>query len=245
MTSESIILVEGFDDRAFFKGLVAALESTDCTEDTSGKKVTGGRYGYRTRGGHFFQIVPVHGESNLVPAASRVLYDLDTRPLRRMLVVRDSDLSAAAPAAVRAVPKALFDVAQKLDEAASFAAGRIELPTLGATVDCLSLRVEDDPSADLPDKQTLERVVCAAIRAAYPDRAASVRDWLASRGEGAPATGHKEHAWSHMAGWYAAYGCAEFYSRLWRDDLIRPELQTRLEACGVWQAVVELCDEDD
>jgi hypothetical protein len=52
--------------------------------------------------------------------------------------------------------------------------------------------------------------------------------------------GPKEHAWSHMAGWYADKGCDDFYQALWRDDAVIPHLRSRLEASGAWGAVEAL-----
>jgi hypothetical protein len=91
----------------------------------------------------------------------------------------------------------------------------------------------DAISSELPSKQTLERLVCAAIAAAYPERAVAVKGWLARKAvSGQPE--HKAHAWTHMAGWFAKNGCDDFYRAVWRDDKIRPELETRLRASGAW-----------
>src|SRR5436309_2878174 len=80
----------------------------------------------------------------------------------------------------------------------------------GATKVALVRWEASDPDGPgLPQQQTLERLVCAALIAAYPTRAKSVQDWLDSRPQ-PPGTHPKEHAWSHMAGWYADQGCEAF-----------------------------------
>jgi len=97
----------------------------------------------------------------------------------------------------------------------------------------------------LPGKQCLERLVCAALVAAFPERGASVQTWLDGRPNG-PAAGPKEFAWSHMAGWYAEHGCQEFYSYLWAAESgngrVRAELETRLRECGAWQIAEALAE---
>ncbi len=91
----------------------------------------------------------------------------------------------------------------------------------------------------MPAKQTLERLVCAALCAAYPGRGATIAAWLASCGP-APAESPKDHAWSHMAGWYAEAGCDEFYQAVWRDERVVVELEARLRTNGSWDAMVAI-----
>ena len=50
----------------------------------------------------------------------------------------------------------------------------------------------------------------------------------------------KEHAWSHMAGWYADAGCDEFYQAVWRDGHVVTELEARLRANGSWDAMTAI-----
>jgi hypothetical protein len=91
----------------------------------------------------------------------------------------------------------------------------------------------------VPLKQTLERLTCASVCAAYPARPGAVETWLAQRPE-APAADHKAYAWSFMAGWYSERGCEAFYSSLWDDPLIAKELEQRLKASGAWRIAEEL-----
>ena len=97
----------------------------------------------------------------------------------------------------------------------------------------------DPPSAGLPAQQSLERLVCAALVAAYPPRGPAVTNLLDSR-PAAPVAGPKEFAWSHMAGWYAEYGSDAFFRKLWLDAPAVTELQTRLTACGAWRVAEAL-----
>jgi hypothetical protein len=97
----------------------------------------------------------------------------------------------------------------------------------------------DAHSPGLSMKETLERLACAALCAAYPARSGAVEIWLGQRSD-TPAADHKAYAWSHMAGWYAERGCEAFYSRLWEDPLIAKELEQRLHASGAWRIAEEL-----
>jgi hypothetical protein len=98
---------------------------------------------------------------------------------------------------------------------------------------------DDHAASHLPGKQTLESLVCAALCAAYPDRAVAVATWLSSR-PAAPPAGPKEYAWSHMAGWYGSSGCDEFYQAVWRDPAVTAELEGRLRRSGSFRVVETL-----
>jgi hypothetical protein len=67
-------------------------------------------------------------------------------------------------------------------KAAENADGEIELDG-GVTKVALVRWEVNDPAATpgLPDQQTLERLVCSALVAAYPPRAKAVQDWLNAR----------------------------------------------------------------
>lgn len=96
----------------------------------------------------------------------------------------------------------------------------------------------DDPVPSIPAKQTLERLVVAAIVAAYPQRGAGVADWLAAAPRGGDS--HKHHARSYLAKWYAENGPDDFYNGLWRDPKTAPELERRLRVSGAWGSVEAL-----
>ncbi len=112
--------------------------------------------------------------------------------------------------------------------------GEIEVDSGATKVALVQWEASDPPRPGLPDQQTLERLVCAAVIAAYPPRANAVQNWLASRPQ-PPAANPKEHAWSHMAGWYAEQGCEAFYVNIWQDPAIANQLELRLRASGAWQ----------
>jgi hypothetical protein len=245
--SESVVLCEGYHDRAFWAGWLAHLGCSDQgfrpntpgypAVDPFGEKVRGGQYAYRTRGSAFVRVAPCGGRTNILPAARIRLRQRTTKPLIRLVINIDPDVNVAA----EGVPPAGLRSQDVLELARTFDAGATMTPDGeiaidgGATLLSLIRWEADDPHADgIPDQQTLERLACTAIVAAYPDRARAVHAWLASR-PAMPEAGHKEHAWSYMAGWYAEHGCDDFYAHLWRDPRIVQELQTRLERSGAWR----------
>ena len=112
----------------------------------------------------------------------------------------------------------------------------------GATrVSLVRWDTRDVAAPGLPNQQTLERVVCAAIVAAYPPRGLSVQNWLKDRPD-APPAGPKEFSWSHMAGWYAEHGCQDFFQQVWRDSAVRDELPSRLTDSSAWRVAEALAE---
>ena len=112
----------------------------------------------------------------------------------------------------------------------------------GATlVSVIRWEAPDGILEGVPSQQTLERVVCAALVAAYPARGPAVHKWLKSRPDSPPES-PKESAWSYMAGWYAEFGCEAFYRRVWADDRVAAELKSRLVECGAWRIAEALAE---
>ncbi len=244
--SESLVLCEGFHDRAFWAGWLASLGCSDegfrpgtpgyPAADPWGARVLGGKYAYRTPTGAFIRVAPCGGRANILPEARTRLRQRATKAVIRLIINIDPDVTVAEdapPAGLRT--RDVLALAQEFDAAAALTVeGDIAIDD-GATLLSLIRWEADDPHAEgIPAQQTLERLACTAIVAAYPDRAHPVHAWLGSRPAAAQA-GPKEHAWSYMAGWYADHGCDDFYAHLWRDPRIAPELRTRLERSGAWR----------
>jgi hypothetical protein len=250
---ESLILCEGYHDRAFWKGL---LEHLGCTiphdpqktasrlivKDPFGSKVTGGEYGYASRAGDFIRIRPCHGNAEVDDALRTRLKERTTRALRRLVVTYDADSDARAdPAAkqgVESAHKSVQNVLKSFDPNFTTTPEGDYLLDSGNTV--VSVAVWWTPDVDgpgLPWQHTLERLACAALSAAFPGRAQAVEQWLQSRPTvpPPPAAGPKEYAASNMAGWYADQGSEAFYAALWGTPKVASELQSRLDQIGVWR----------
>jgi hypothetical protein len=247
--SESVILCEGYHDRAFWAGWLLYLGCTDPGKPTPGhvKRKTvndpwndpvigSGQFAFLSQSGRFLRIQPCQGRTNILPAANRRLAQRTSRAITLLVMNIDADTHADGTSVATGLRQQ--DVLQfilNLDPGAFLnAAGEIEIDGGATKVALVRWEASDPHVRGLPPQQTLERLVCAALVAAYPPRAKPIEDWLASR-PAPPAPDPKEHAWSHMAGWYAEHGCESFFSNLWNDLRIVSELETRLRACGAWR----------
>ena len=244
---ERIVLCEGYHDRAFWRG---ALEHFGCIDrgaiagggrkpvlDLSGRVVARGNFGLYTPSGHFVRVRPCGGDRSLVLAELKTLLQrLATQPIERFIVNIDDDGDVRTDNKRNSFPEAVRNAT------ASVAAGVIEDANgdliFGETrVSATAWWTGEAHSPALPWKQTLERMVAAALDAAYPGRGMVVGQWLA----GTPGKdGSKPHAWSHMAGWYADHGCEGFYRFVWNDPAVVTQLKTRLEGCGVLRLMQEI-----
>ena len=245
--SESIILCEGVHDRAFWDGWLTFLRCDGGgykpgtpgfpASDPWGDKVRGGQFAYRSKSSSFIRVRPCNGKHNVLREARIRLTQRTTKPLVRLVINVDVDTSAAGvtPGSTGLRQQDVLHQVQQIDSGASLnAEGNIVVDGGATIVALLRWETKEPPARGLPDQQTLERIVCAALTAAYPHQAKAVQDWLDARPNPPPAD-PKEHAWSYMAGWYAEHGCEDFYANLWRDANIVRELESRLRSSGAWQ----------
>jgi hypothetical protein len=247
--SESVILCEGYYDRAFWAGWLLHLGCVDPGRPPAGQSrrlkildpwknpVTGGQFAYDSKSGRFLRVQPCGGRSMIRPAALRRLGQRGARTLTCLVLNIDSDVLAggAGSGSTGLRQQDVLHQVQQIDPGASLNAdGNIEVDGGATVVALIRWETNDPPAPGLPVQQTLERLVCAAFAAAYPTQAKAVQDWLDAR-PNPPSLDPKEHAWSYMAGWYAGHGCEDFYRNLWRDPNLVRELESRLRLSGAWQ----------
>ncbi len=250
----SVVLCEGYHDRAFWKGWLQYLGCTDPGAPSAGKTtrsqvldpwggtVTGGKYAFHTPTVNFLLVVPCRGRSNILPAARVHLSQRATQPIVRLVINVDVDqpASPSAPGIGGLNRQDVEHWTRQLDPAASLNNdGEIEIDGGTSKIALIRWEVDDPSSPGIPVSQSLERLVCAAIVSAYPARAQPLQAWLDSRPQ-PPQPSSKEFAWSFMAGWYAEHGCDDFYANLWRDPAVAAELELRLRASGAWQIAERL-----
>jgi hypothetical protein len=249
---QSVILCEGFHDRAFWKGWLTHLGCTDLgarkrpIKDPWDVTVAGkGKHAYRSRSGKFVLVAPCDGKDNILPAMTAWLDERDAKPITRLVVNVDADVNADGTPS-RASPlsrTAIVDRVRKIDSTMTEATESSLLLDNGATeVALVRWEANDALAPGLPNQQTLERLVCAAQVAAYPERGTCVHNWFSTLHEPPQPLQScvKEYAWSYMAGWYAGQNCEAFYSCLWSNDKIAAELKSRLQPSGAWQIVESL-----
>lgn len=244
--SESVIYCEGFYDRAFWAGWLEHLKCIDPGKppagifrrqpirDPFGTSVVLGQYAFRTPADRFVRIVPCHGKDQ-IPQALRIrILERTSKSLEQVVVNFDSDLTASADTSQQDSPGRLVQIMKDADPASTQNAEGDWLLDGGATtVSIVRWQTDDAQAPGIPPKQTLERLICAALAAVYPERATAVQNWLDSRPKPLSVTG-KAFAWSHMAGWYADNGCEDFCRRIWDEPPIAAELKSRLQHSGAW-----------
>jgi hypothetical protein len=252
--SESVILCEGYHDRAFWAGWLQYLGCVDpgkpnpghlrrgTIKDPWNDPVVGGQFAFHSASTQFLRIQPCQGRRNVLPVANRRLAQRASRAITRLVVSIDADTHADGTAAATGLRQQ--DVLQFIRVNADPAAlpnadGEIEIDGGATKISLVRWEASDPHGPSLPPQQTLERLVSAALIVVYPARAKAVQDWLAARPM-PPPEDPKEHAWSHMAGWYAEHGCEAFYSNLWNDQAVVQGLEVRLRASGAWQVATAL-----
>ncbi len=244
---ESVILCEGLHDRAFWKGFLKRLGCRDVlgrprSYDPFGKEVPLGQFVFHSASGAFIRLQKCGGDKAVLGELKVRLAQRTTNALRRLVVNLDTDAEDPARLAQHTA-RLRAAVESRVGEAdpswTTNADADLALDGGATLVSTVFWGAADPLSRELPAKQTLERLVCAALCAAYPGRGATIATWLASRVP-APPESPKEHAWSHMAAWYAEAGCDEFYQAVWRDALVVSELEARLRANGSWDAMMAI-----
>lgn len=260
--NESVVLCEGYHDRAFWAGWLEHLGCTDPGKrpgkkgraplvDPWGVPVAAGHFGYHSKSGRFVRIFHCDGKKNVSREARNRLKQEGERlskgatapRLARLILNVDADVNVeGSPVETGFTQHDLRSVVKEYDPSARDSEeGDLLLFEGAVIVSLVRWEVGDGPAPGLPSQQTLEGVVCAAVVAAYPNRGPAVQTWLDSRPD-APAAGPKEFAWSHMAGWYADKACEGFYRRLWKDDAVVSELESRFEKSGAWRIAEALAE---
>ncbi len=239
---QSIVLCEGYHDRAFWKGWLKHLGCVDSTQDPMNRPVTRSEFGFQSPDGKFIRLVPCKGRGNILKTARMRLDDRQVEPTLRTLVINvdpDLDYMASGGATGLRVQDVLHQTRMVNAGAAIHADGWIEVDQGATRVWLVRWEANDASQVGIPRQQSLERLVCAAMAAAYPERAEPVQRWLDSRPNPAE-SGAKEFAWSFMAGWYAAHNCDAFYEIVWADPRLVGALRERLESADAWRVAASL-----
>src|SRR5262245_28233626 len=94
--SESVILCEGFHDRAFWDGWLTFLGCKsdgfkpgtpgDPASDPWGDKVRGGQFAYHSKSGSFVRLRPCNGKHQVLREAFIRLRQRNVKPLLRLVI---------------------------------------------------------------------------------------------------------------------------------------------------------------
>lgn len=257
----TIALCEGYHDRSFLAGaLVERLGWEEPGLEADGRRkpwqdrwgqVAGGDFGYvhpETRAQ--IRLRPCGGHTKVPVAVQKVLQGRATRPFDRLLVNYDGDKGGDGPDYLARIHGSVRDLLVRSGaEPEIVSEGRFLIDGGARSVDVMVWRCDGPPREGVPAQQCLERVLCTAAAAVWPDRMASVGRWLRERpepttrvsgdAEGAPPTIAKSHGWTLMAGWFADHGCDDFLKQVWRSPM-RDALEKLLVESGAW-ATLDSC----
>jgi hypothetical protein len=171
----SIVLCEGYYDRAFWAGLLehkewksAVKDPKDKKKDPYGRPIIGGQFGYY-KGDYFVVIVPCKGKDAIAQTfndfAKRTHKDLESPQICnefQIVINVDEDRTEQEDNVTWNDDKVLSQQSKVV----------AELPTKQWSHLCelkvIRWATEHSGSVGIPQKQTLERLVCTAICSAYP-----------------------------------------------------------------------------
>lgn len=224
---DNVILCEGYHDRAFLSGWLEALGCTSCKNKPyrGGNKLQGsGQFAFHheTRD-VWVRVIPVGGDGNIYGEAELILKRANTDPIANVVLVTDRDTDAGETGTRRASFEGFLTKVGASE-------GRFT-GSMATQIRLVEWHVAGVPAkVGLPAKETLERLVCAALDQVYPGRGQAIASWLESRPE--PPLVDKEHktiAASHMAGWYSERGYEGLFGAVWEDARTRAALEGLLK----------------
>lgn len=235
---ESVILCEGYHDRAFWAGLLLHLGCNVARppyRDPWEEEVAGANRAYSSPAG-FIKVTKCNGKQGVRAAAKARLQDRD-KTLRWMILNCDSDQRADGTAAkVTLSHQSVLDLLKESDPEVTHDGDHFVLKD-GTRVSVIRWHDKLGPLPGLPNQLTLERLVCAACSRVHAERGEYVQKWLDGRPDG-PEPSEKSYAWSYLAGWFPEHsGYESFLERIWSDELMRREIQILLEENGTWATV--------
>lgn len=248
----STILCEGPHDQAFWVGWLERFsirspeprrrKEFESTIKGVGYDSSNREFALQSPHGGFIGVRPVGGNSFLVQNLKSLLRNnIQIRPancLSQVIVNLDPDTVEGGRQTGVRLPDVLRYV-QEIDPTAQEQDGEILAFDNTCRIQLVRWEVAGETPIGVPQKQTLERLVCTALQRAYPVRASEVAAWLASRSD-APTPAPKSFAWSYMAGWYEDHGCIDFYKDVWRDSAVASELELILRHNGSWRVAEAL-----
>lgn len=257
--NETLILCEGYHDRAFWAGCVThafggkdgreavasatakpdgALPKKTQLLDPWGQRVADGAFACISSSGRYIRINPCNGYAGILPALRVRINLAGQKPLRSVIVGVDADTLSNGTGNSPITAQGLRDF---LAVAPPEPLGPVITLNLGQVIVPVALvhwKAGRKPENGSPAKGCLEQLVCAAVAAVYPKRLPTIASWLASRTDPPPkAQQEKEIALSLVAGWHAHQGVEGFYRSIWADDAIRASLIEQLKHTGQWSGL--------
>ncbi len=245
---KTIILCEGYHDRAFWSGYLMHRHFKD-QRGTKARQETRepGQYDYLSpKGGHAISVYPCRGKDNIKNALTVKLAGLATDPKDQIIVSVDHDGDSLP---IGCEPDwTLGNLCHDLNASKDKNGEAKAIETKDGAPPHISYSSKDgqstliyliqwsagESSIDYIHVQTLERMVCAAFKLAYANREPPVLNFMESRGDGAPEADGKAYACAHLAGWYGQSASLENLCReIWRDESMSKALLEVLQQANI------------
>jgi hypothetical protein len=248
--AESMVLVEGYDDRDFWKGLLLRQGCTEARREPPARHRQSSAFTYLAPAGTLIHVLPYKAPQPGFPEGAELedlarlkLRDRVDKPLRRLVLSPDADSHTTLDAArqsVRSIVTSACPDATETEEGDFVVKGKNEI--IVSTMFVHAGAARDDEGRlprGVPEQAAIEQLACAALCRAYPKRGEAVAQWLANRPD-VRGKDHKAHAWSFYAGWSTHHGTGYFYNSLWDDPKVADELAALLRAQGAWRVIEAL-----
>lgn len=261
----TVILCEGYHDRAFLAGVgIYLLQWKEPGVDDRGNRstvmdpfgrVAGGDFGYTHSSGARVRVRPCNGHSKIPDALKLLLNGRNTRPFDRLVINYDGDKGGAGSDFVERIHQSIEGELRRCGVTPvvvqpghwTFDEGKREVRTI--IWRCAHSEADPcDPTflpSGIPEQQCLERLICTASASIWPERMAAVGQWLSSRPSpttraSKDGTIPKSHTWTLMGGWFAEHGCDDFFKEVWAHPELANTLKDLLREAGTWE-VLESC----
>jgi len=241
-----MVLVEGYDDRDFWKGLLTRKGCTEAMKEPPARHRGSPGFQYLAPSGTLIHVVPYKAPRpgfpkgvELSDVARLKLQERVDKPLRRLVLSPDADTHATLEDAHKSVGSIVTSAcpdAIETEEGDFLVDGGA---LIVSTVFVHGLGAKDGEGRlprGVPGQAALEQLVCAALCKAHPQRGQAVAEWLASRPD-VRGKDHKAHAWSFYAGWFTRHGTGDFYNSLWSDREVADELERLLVSQGAGRVI--------
>jgi hypothetical protein len=247
---EAVVLVEGYDDRDFWRGLLLRLGCQARVRAPTEHHGASPAFTFETPSKGLVRVLPYNQAANAgIPKGTELseivklkLKERGHKPMRRLVISPDADTHPTLEAArqsVRRLVKGASGDAEETDE------GDFLIDKGGLVVSTLFVHADAVRDGEgrlppgVPAQPALEQLACAALSRVYRERAEAVGTWLFAR-PSPVGKDHKAHAWSFYAGWSTGHGTGDFYGSLWRDEAVGPALEDLLRKQGAWRVIEAL-----
>lgn len=226
MAGTRLVLCEGYTDMTFVGELLVSGFGASVAGDAlwGGTPLRRGQHGYQTPHGDLLVVDQTRNVREMGKVSRLFLGRVTTRPFDRLILIADDDTEGRDGHATHA---------DRVDAVRALA--REIAPVVEVTG--LSWRCDDPPRDGVPEVQTLERLVCAALLDRWPDRAPAVQAFLDAEPAGPERRRAKGFFLAHAGKWFPAKEPSGVLKLVAGSEDLRARVEARLRATGGWDVL--------